>query len=116
MPGGLYAASFAVIMNEDKFNLMSKSEQDALMSVAGEEMSAHFGRVWDRSDKFSHNALTKSGNTISPVSAAVHSALKERLADLDGEWIKGAKAEGLSNAAQVLAELREEVQKIKKGM
>jgi TRAP-type C4-dicarboxylate transport system substrate-binding protein len=116
MPGGLYAASFAVIMNEDKFNSMAKSEQDALMSVAGEEMSAHFGRVWDRSDKFSHNALSKSGNTISPVSAAVHGALKERLADLDGEWIKKAKSEGLANAAQVLAELREEVQKVKKGM
>ena len=116
VPGGLYAASFAVIMNEDKFNSMSKAEQDAIMSVAGEEMSAHFGRVWDRADKFSHNALTKSGNTISPVNAAVRGAIRERLADLDGEWIKRAKAEGLSNAAAVLAELRDEVQKIKKGM
>ena len=116
IPGGLYAASFAVIMNEDKFNAMPKAEQDALMSVAGEEMSAHFGRVWDRADKVSHAALTKSGNTIGDANAAVRSAILERIGDLDDEWIKEAKAEGLPNAAQVLAELREEVQKVKKGM
>ncbi len=116
VPGGLYGASFAAIMNEDKFNSLSKAEQDAVMSVAGEEMSAHFGRVWDRADKISHAALTKAGNTIAPVSADLHMTIKERLSDLDDEWTKRAQAEGLSNAAQVLAELREEVQKIKKGM
>ena len=116
VPGGLYAASFAAIMNEDKFDALSAAEREAIMSVAGEEMSAHFGRVWDRADEISHAALTGAGNTVAPVNAALNATITDRLSDLDGEWIKRAEAEGLANAAQVLAELREEVQKIKKGM
>ena len=35
-PGGFYSSSFGFFMNEDKWNKLSKQDQDAILSVSGE--------------------------------------------------------------------------------
>src|SRR4030095_14012089 len=38
-PGGFYSSSFGFFMNEDKWNKLSKQDQDAIMSVSGEALA-----------------------------------------------------------------------------
>ena len=38
-PGGFYSSSFGFFMNEDKWNKLSKQDQDAIASVSGEPLA-----------------------------------------------------------------------------
>ena len=50
-PGGFYSSSFGFFMNEDKWNKLSKQDQDAIMSVSGEALARLAGRSWDAADR-----------------------------------------------------------------
>ena len=112
-PGGLYAASFANIMNVKAFNKLSKANQAALMRASGERMSAMFGSVWDTADKTAVKGLTAQGNAVTSFNAKTVSEIRSKLNGLDGEWYARAKKAGMKNPAGVLKELRAEVAKIK---
>lgn len=113
LPGGLYTASFAVVMNQRKWDSLSDAEKAAMEKVTGEHMSAIMGRTWDGSDKVSVEALTAKGNTIAPLDEATAKTVAERIADIEQGWIERAKAEGVEDPAAVLAALRAEIQKLK---
>ncbi len=116
LPGGLYSASFAVVMNQRKYDSLSAADKASLNKVGGEHMSGIMGRTWDGADKLAVEKLTAAGNKIGAFDAATATAVKAKLADLDDWWIKRAQAEGAKDAADVLKALRAEVQKVKKGM
>ena len=116
LPGGLYSASFAVVMNQRKYDSLSAADKASLNKVGGEHMSGIMGRTWDGADKLAVEKLTAAGNKIGAFDAATAKAVKAKLADLDDWWIKRAQAEGAKDAADVLKALRAEVQKVKKGM
>ena len=46
-PGGFYSSSFGFFMNEDKWNKLSKQDQDAIASVSGEALALLAGKAWD---------------------------------------------------------------------
>ncbi len=112
-PGGLYTASFAAIINKDRFDGLSKDDQAALMRASGERLSAMFGSVWDRADKLAVKGLGDAGNTISSFEKDTAAEIRSLLSDLDGEWIARATKAGLKDAGPVLKALRDEVAKIK---
>ncbi len=115
VPGGLYTASFAVVMNKAKFDGLSAAHKAALGKVSGEFMAAHMGKTWDDADKLSAAELTKTNNTVAPLPAALASELQKKIADIEVDWIKRAKEVGLADPAAVLKELRSEIAKIKAG-
>ncbi len=115
VPGGLYTASFAVVMNKAKFASLTPAQKAALAKVTGEPMAAHMGKTWDDADKVSAEELAKSNNTVGPLPAAVAAELQKKLADIELDWIKRAKEAGVADPAAVLKELREEIAKIKAG-
>ena len=115
VPGGLYTASFAVVMNKAKFDSLSPAHKAALGKVTGEPMAAHMGKTWDDADKVSAEELAKSNNTVGPLPAALAEELQKKLADIELDWIKRAKEAGLADPAAVLKELRGEIAKIKTG-
>jgi TRAP-type C4-dicarboxylate transport system substrate-binding protein len=115
VPGGLYTASFAVVMNKAKFASLSPAHKAALAKVSGEFMAAHMGKTWDDADKVSAAELAKTNNTVGPLPAALAAELQKKLADIEGDWIKRAKEAGLADPAAVLKELRGEIAKIKAG-
>ncbi len=49
-PGGFYGSAFGFFMNEDKWNKLSKQDQDAIMSVSGEALARLAGKAWDATD------------------------------------------------------------------
>lgn len=115
VPGGLYTASFAVVMNKARFDSLSAAQKAALGKVSGEFMAAHMGKTWDDADKVSAAELAKSKNTVGPLPAALATELQAKLADIEQDWIKRAKEAGLADPAAVLKELRGEIAKIKAG-
>lgn len=116
LPGGLYNASFAVIMNAKKFAGLSDAEKAQLKSVTGEKLSSLIGATWDGADKVSYDALTKAGgHTIADFAPPIAADIKKKLSDLDGLWIERAKKEGIADPAAILKEFRQEVQNVKAG-
>lgn len=115
LPGGLYTASFAVIMNKAKYASLTPDEKAALGKVTGEPMSALMGRTWDDADKYSAEQLKKSGNHIANFDPATTAEIKKRIADIEDEWVVRAKKEGLEDPKAALKALRDEVAKLKQG-
>ncbi len=115
VPGGLYTASFAVVMNKAKYASLSPAHKTALGKVSGEFMAAHMGKTWDDADEVSAGELAKTNNTVAPLPAALAAELQKKLADIELDWVKRAKEVGLADPAAVLKELRDEIAKIKAG-
>ena len=50
-PGGLYSSAFGFFMNEDKWNKLSKQDQDIIEKMSGEAAARRNGKSWDNADK-----------------------------------------------------------------
>jgi TRAP-type C4-dicarboxylate transport system substrate-binding protein len=98
-------------MNEDKWNKLSKQDQDAIMSVSGEELSRLAGRSWDAADRGGLEALKAANVTIIEASPAFVAEVRQRTAPLVQEWIKSAKAKGV-DGDKAWAEYQEELKKV----
>lgn len=65
MPGGFYRGSFAIIMNQERFQGLPAQDREALMKVFGEPMSKAAGKVWDEIDRAGTDATkAAAGNSI----------------------------------------------------
>lgn len=113
-PGGFYSSSFGFFMNEDKWNKLSKQDQDAILSVSGEALARLAGKAWDAADKVGQETLKAAGATISEASPAFVAEVRSRTDPLVQEWIKSANAKGV-DGAKVVAEFREELKKVAAG-
>jgi TRAP-type transport system periplasmic protein len=113
-PGGFYSSSFGFFMNEDKWNKLSKADQDAITSVSGEALARLAGKAWDAADKIGMESLKAAGATVADASPAFVAEVRSRTEPLVQEWIKSANAKGI-DGAKVVAEFREELKKVAAG-
>lgn len=113
-PGGFYSSAFGFFMNEDKWNKLSKQDQDAILSVSGEALARMAGKAWDAADKIGLEGLKAAGATIADASPAFVTEVRTRTEPLVQEWIKSANAKGV-DGAKVVAEFREELKKVAAG-
>jgi TRAP-type transport system periplasmic protein len=113
-PGGFYGSAFGMFMNEDKFNKLSKEDQEAIMSVSGENIARIAGKAWDDADKASLEQMKKDGVQISEPSPEFVKAVQEKSKVIIDKWIEGAKAKGV-DGAKVLAEFQEEIKNVAAG-
>ena len=113
-PGGLYNTSFALVMNEAAWKRLSKQDQDAVMSVSGEALARRMGRAWDDNDRRARAQLQAAGVRKVVADATMMKVVRERLADLEGAWVRSADAKGVAGA-KVLADFRAEVRKVGSG-
>lgn len=113
-PGGFYSSAFGFFMNEDKWNKLSKQDQDAINSVSGEALARLAGKAWDAADKGGMEALKAAGVNIQQASPAFIADVRSRTEPLANNWIQAANAKGL-DGAKVLAEFREELKRVAEG-
>ncbi len=113
-PGGFYNSSFGFFMNEDKWNKLSKQDQDAINTVSGEALARLAGKAWDVADQAGTEALKAAGGQISNASPTMILAVKEKTKGVEAKWVAAATAKGI-DGAKVLAEFREEVKKVQAG-
>ena len=110
-PGGFYSSSFGFFMNEDKWNKLSKQDQDAIQSVSGEALARLAGRSWDNADRGGFDALKAAGVQIIEASPAFVAEVRQRTAPLVQDWIKSANAKGV-DGAKAWAEYQDELKKV----
>jgi TRAP-type C4-dicarboxylate transport system substrate-binding protein len=113
-PGGFYSSSFGFFMNEDKWNKLSKQDQDAITSVSGEALARLAGKAWDAADKVGIEALKAAGVTMVDANPAFVADVRKRTEPLISDWVKAANAKGI-DGAKVFAEFHEELKKVAAG-
>ena len=113
-PGGFYSSSFGFFMNEDKWNKLSKQDQDAINSVSGEALARLAGKAWDAADKVGIDALKAAGVAMVDANPAFVADVRKRTEPLISAWVKAANAKGI-DGAKVFAEFHEELKKVAAG-
>ncbi len=102
MPGGFYRGSFALIMNQEKFDSLSKADQDALMTVFGESASRMAGQVWDEIDAIGVDATKSTAdNSLNMASEADQKAYNKIAEPIIDAAIKAASDKGVDAKAAV---------------
>lgn len=114
LPGGLYNTSFAVLISDERFNKLSKQDQDAMLSLSGERLARRIGADWDRSEKLADEAMRTNNIQVVMASPAFIKEIRERIDPLEQKWIKEATGKGVE-PAKALAELRDEIKKVAAG-
>ena len=113
-PGGLYSSSFGFFMNEDKWNKLSKQDQDIIEKMSGEAAARSNGKSWDNADKVGLDALKAAGANIVTADTAMRAEAQKRSGPIIEDWIQKASAKGI-NAKAILAEFHEELKKVAAG-
>ena len=113
-PGGFYGSAFGFFMNEDKWNKLSKADQDAITSVSGEALARLAGKAWDAADRASLEEMKKAGIQILDASPELVAGVKERAKAIEDKWVQSATAKGV-DGAKVLAEFRAELGRVAAG-
>jgi TRAP-type transport system periplasmic protein len=113
-PGGFYSSAFGFFMNEDKWNKLSKEDQDAITYVSGEALARLAGKAWDAADNAGIEEMKKIGIKIDEASPELVKSVQERAKPLEDKWVAAATAKGI-DGAKVLAEFREEVKRVAAG-
>jgi TRAP-type C4-dicarboxylate transport system substrate-binding protein len=110
-PGGFYSSAFGWFMNQDKWNKLSKQDQDIVMAESGEKLARIAGKSWDDADEVGTAAMKKAGVQITPASAALIKDVQVAQKKLEAQWVKDATAKGVDGAA-VLAAFRAELKRV----
>src|SRR3569832_1705079 len=113
-PGGLYNTSFALIMNQAKYDKLSPDEKKAIDAASGEVAARIIGRHWDKADRRAHALMQANNVQVTKADAKFVADVKARTTPLEKDWVKDAEAKGLKNADKVLADFRAEIAKQQK--
>jgi len=108
VPGGLYNVSFALIMNEAKWNQISDADRAAINKLSGEALALRAGKAWDATDAKAEKAVRDANIPVVTADAAFIAEIKSKTAGLEQAWIDKAKAKGIDGAA-TLAALRADI-------
>lgn len=112
VPGGVYSSSAFVIINKDKWNQISKKDQDAIMAISGEKLSRDMGALWHKNDIEARAALkARLGDDYRVASPELVDAIKAAIAPSEKVWLDKAKAENVDGEA-AWAFFKEETKKI----
>jgi TRAP-type transport system periplasmic protein len=113
-PGGFYGSAFGFFMNQDKWDKLSKEDQDAITSVSGEALARLAGKAWDAADRAALEDMKKAGIQIADATPELIAGVKERAKAIEDDWVQKASAKGV-DGAKVLAEFREELKRVAAG-
>ena len=113
-PGGLYSDTHAVIMNEAKFNSLSKQDQEIVMKLAGDHMARLAGKAWDKYGALGEAAMKVAGIQVMKAPDALVAEVRERTKQFEADWIKDAAAKGI-DGAKAMAAFHEELKKPEAG-
>jgi TRAP-type C4-dicarboxylate transport system substrate-binding protein len=113
-PGGFYGSAFGFFMNEEKWNKLSKADQDAILSVSGEKLARMAGQSWDAADKEGIDAMKAAGVTIANASPAFVKEVQAKADLVEQDWIKQAATRNV-DGAKALAEFRQELKNVAAG-
>lgn len=106
IPGGLFNSSFFVLMNEDAYARIPEEHREAFDALTGEYLSALGGRGFDTVSNAALQQMIDDGRTVNTADEALVTAIQERVAFLEEEWIERAEAERGLDGREVIDFLR----------
>jgi TRAP-type transport system periplasmic protein len=109
--GGMYSSAFGFFMNEDKWNKLSKQDQEIIEKLSYEHVARTNGASWDAADQVGLDTLKKAGVKIVNANQALQAEVQKRSAPIVDDWIKRASAKGV-DAKGALSEFRAELKKV----
>ncbi|MEC7256321.1 MAG: TRAP transporter substrate-binding protein DctP, partial [Pseudomonadota bacterium] len=110
IPGGLFAAPLAIIINEASFAKLSEQDQQAIIAISGRELAQELSDDYqDATDSAMKTMAAEPGLTIATADAAMVEQIKSVITPLEQDWADRAADYGLADPAQVLAEFRRRV-------
>ena len=112
LPGGFYYGSFFTLMNQAKFNKLSKADQAAVDKASGEVLAQVTGKFWAAGDNRGLAEAKAAGTKVTTASGELAKQIHEKLAHLERDWIEKASKKGI-DARAALQALRDEVKKLK---
>lgn len=111
-PGGMYNTSFALIMNQAKYDSLPADVKKAVDEISGEFAARMIGRGWDKVDRRSMAFMQAAGVQFTKADAAFVKAMADTAAPLESRWAEAAEKKGLKSAKKVLADFRAEIKKL----
>lgn len=114
VPGGMYNTSFVMMMNEAKYNALSKADRDAVDKVSGEFFARLAGKAWDAADAAGVDAMKAAGISVKTASPAFVAELKSKIDPIEQAWYADIKPKGVDGAA-LMKEFRAEIAKVAAG-
>jgi TRAP-type C4-dicarboxylate transport system substrate-binding protein len=96
--GGLTNTSFSFLINGKKWDGLSKTQQDQIMSVSGMAIS-NKGNITDKIAAGALNALKKKGGKVISPDPSLIAALQKIAASSQNTWLKNANAKGVDGKA-----------------
>lgn len=105
IPGGLYTDTFWVAFNEDSWNGLTAEQQAAVEKHSGMAMALLAGWAWTNGDIVGEKGLRDAGVEFITLADEEVAIAKEKLSDLEAEWLKEAESRGL-DGAKILAYAR----------
>ena len=114
-PGGFYCSAFGFFMNEDKWNKLSKADQDVIMKFSGEYLARRAGKSWDNVDRLGNEGMKKAGVQIEMASPALVKEIQAKSQPVIDNWIKEVKEKRNMDGAALLKEFHAELKNVAAG-
>jgi TRAP-type C4-dicarboxylate transport system substrate-binding protein len=114
LPGGLYADTHGIIMNEGALAKWSAADQAAIMKLSGEHSARMGGKAWGDADTAAMDALKAQKVNIHLANDKLVADIKARTAPFEKAWLDEAKAKGI-DGPKVLQAYRDELKKLEAG-
>ncbi len=114
VPGGFYTSAWFLVMNQSKWDSLSAENQQAVMSVSGEVFARMAGKAQDAGDRVGLDQMAADGVKITEASREFVSAIQQRVAPIEQDWITSADEMGIDGTA-ALAKFRSITSEIESG-
>ena len=113
-PGGLYADSHGVIMNERAFEQLPEKDRAILLKLSGEHIAKMGGKAWGDADTAAFNSLKAKNVNQIKASDKLVADIKTRTNVFEKVWLEDAKAKGI-DGPKVLQAYRAELLRLEAG-
>jgi TRAP-type C4-dicarboxylate transport system substrate-binding protein len=114
-PGGFYCSAFGFFMNQDKWNKLSKADQDVILKFSGEYLARRAGKSWDNADRLGNEGLKKAHVQIDVASPALVKEIQAKSKPVIDNWIKEVKEKRNMDGAALLKEFHAELKTVAAG-
>ena len=104
-PGGLYNTTWFLVMNQDRWDSLSEENQEAIMSVSGENFARLVGQAWDQADADAWVQIKEAGIPVVQADDAFIAEVEAVAGPMEQAWAEKAAERGVDGAA-MLEEIR----------
>lgn len=98
-PKGVYAATFYVVVNNNKWNAIAPADRAAIDRISGEALARIAGRNWDIEAQKARDSLKTAGVEVTLADGPYLKSLEDKLRPLEEQWVQKARTNGVDGKA-----------------